>query len=99
MGNAQEKWPLVVNSLMGTPPIEATSWWQAMMRWMGLIVAPEQTDALLCHRSSGKGNGRLWKVGTIWIFRSCRGVGDRRTSYRSVGGRRFSDGALNSDSS
>ena len=36
---------LVVNSLMGTPPIEATSWWQAMMRWMGLIVAPEQTDA------------------------------------------------------
>ena len=31
---------------MGTPPIEATSWWQAMMTWMGLIVAPEQTDAL-----------------------------------------------------
>ena len=36
----------MVNSLMGTPPIEATSWWQAMMTWMGLIVAPEQTDAL-----------------------------------------------------
>ena len=31
------------------------------------------------------GNKRLWKVGTIWIFTSCRGVGDRRTSCRSVG--------------
>ena len=51
---------------------------------------------LLCHRSSGN---RLWKVGTIWIFRSCRGVHYRRTSYRSVGGRRFSAGALNSDGS
>ena len=56
-------------------------------------------SCLLCHRLSGKGNKRLWKVGTIWIFRSCRGVGDRRTSHRSVGGRRFSDGALNSDGS
>ena len=52
---------------------------------------------LLCHRSSGNGNKRLWKVGTIWIFRSCRGVRYRRTSCRSVGGRRFSAGALNSD--
>ena len=72
-----------------------------MMRWMGLIVAPEQTDALppaVIDRVA-MGTKRLWKVGTIWIFRSCRGVGDRRTSYRSVGGRRFSDGALNSDGS
>ena len=54
---------------------------------------------LLCHRSSGNGNKRLWKVDTISIFRSCRGVGDRRTSCRSVGGRKFSDGILNSDGS
>ena len=54
---------------------------------------------LLCHRSNGNGNERLWKVGTIWIFRSCRGVRYRRTSCRSVGGRRFSAGALNSDGS
>ena len=54
---------------------------------------------LLCHISGGNGNKRLWKVGTIWIFRSCRGVGDRRTSCRSVGGRRFSAGVLNSDGS
>ena len=40
-----------------------------------------------------------WKVGNIWIFRSCMGVGERRTSYSSVGGRRFSDGVLNSDGS
>ena len=36
----------MVNLLMATPPIEATSWWQAIMTWMDLIVAPEQTDAL-----------------------------------------------------
>ena len=35
----------------------------------------------------------------IWIFRRCRGVRYRRTSCRSVGGRRFSTGALNSDGS
>ena len=84
---------------MGTPPIEATSWWQALMTWMGLIVTPEQTDALPPALSDRDGNKTLWKVGTIWIFRSCRGVGDRRTSCRSVGGRRFSDGVLNSDGS
>ena len=33
-------------ALGGELIVEATSWWQAMMRWMGLIVAPEQTDAL-----------------------------------------------------
>ena len=40
---------------MGTPLIEATSPWQAMMTWMGLIVTPEQTDAL-CHRSRWEQN-------------------------------------------
>ena len=29
---------------------------------------------LLCHRLSGNGNERLWKVGTIWIFREVAGV-------------------------
>ena len=44
------------------------------MTWMDLIVTPEQTDALppVIDRD---GNKTLWKVGTIWIFRSCRGVG------------------------
>ena len=85
---------------MGTPPIEATSWWQAMMTWMGLIVTPEQTDALppaLSYIEMGIKHCGRW---ALYGSSEVAGVSvSGRTSCRSVGGRRFSDGVLNSNGS